>query len=367
MLNKEETFEKLMSIMPDGWEAKAEELGAFKRGRQIKTGADLLRLNLLYQTEGKSCGGTAALLNLSGRYKITKKAVYTRIINSVSWLRWLCENIYRRSKDIIEKPEWLGEKDVYLVDASDEPVYGSKKADYRLHYAINLFDLGMKEMHLTETKVGERLGNFVNFGKGDVVIGDRGYCSIKGIEHILSSGADYLIRYGTNRFNLYDEERNGVDVLKYFEGLAEGESSSVCLYYVVNKSEYKPVKICAIRKTEEAEAEGLRKLEETNKRKGRQGPSEAQRAYNRYVIIITSLEGTEASVLMELYRQRWQIELVFKRLKSLFGYNEIPVKKEQSAQAWFYGKLLLAAICETWGNKGRFSPCRQSNGGSSAS
>jgi hypothetical protein len=33
-----------------------------------------------------------------------------------------------------------------LVDASDEPVHGSDKADYRLHYAIGLFDLGMKEM-----------------------------------------------------------------------------------------------------------------------------------------------------------------------------------------------------------------------------
>ncbi|MDR3161280.1 MAG: transposase [Spirochaetaceae bacterium] len=36
---------------------------------------------------------------------------------------------------------------------------------------------------------------------------------------------------------------------------------------------------------------------------------------------------------------RWQIELAFKRLKSLFGYNEIPMKVEASARAWFYGKL----------------------------
>jgi hypothetical protein len=42
--------------------------------------------------------------------------------------------------------------------------------------------------------------------------------------------------------------------------------------------------------------------------------------------------------------------------QSLFGYNQIPSKVEASAKAWFYGKLLSAAFCETWANKARFSP-----------
>jgi hypothetical protein len=49
-----------------------------------------------------------------------------------------------------------------------------------------------------------------------------------------------------------------------------------------------------------------------------------------------------------------QIELVFKWLKSIFHYNEIPSKVEKSGRAWFYGKLLLAAVCETLVNQGRF-------------
>jgi IS4 transposase len=59
---------------------------------------------------------------------------------------------------------------------------------------------------------------------------------------------------------------------------------------------------------------------------------------------------------MELYRMRWQIELLFKRFKSLFNYDEMPSKKENTVKAWFYGKLLLAAICEALVNQGRFSP-----------
>ncbi len=84
--------------------------------------------------------------------------------------------------------------------------------------------------------------------------------------------------------------------------------------------------------------------------------SKAQIAYNRYVIIVTSIVDVAAELILELYRQWWQIEPVFKRLKSLFKYHEIPVHVEQSAEAWFYGKLLMAALCETLVNKGRFSP-----------
>jgi hypothetical protein len=55
-----------------------------------------------------------------------------------------------------EAPVWPGDRKVYLVDASDEPVHGSDKADYRPRYAIGLFDLGMKEMALTVTEQGEK-------------------------------------------------------------------------------------------------------------------------------------------------------------------------------------------------------------------
>jgi IS4 transposase len=74
-------------------------------------------------------------------------------------------------------------------------------------------------------------------------------------------------------------------------------------------------------------------------------------------VVATSFDETvSAERVLEVYRVRWQIELAFKRLKSLFHYNEIPVKLDQSARAWFYGKLLLAALCETIVNTGRFSP-----------
>jgi hypothetical protein len=84
--------------------------------------------------------------------------------------------------------------------------------------------------------------------------------------------------------------------------------------------------------------------------------SEAQRAYNRYVIVATSITDARPEMIPDLYRQRWQIEPAFKRLKSLFKYPEIPVQVEPSALSWLDSKLLSAALCETWVNGERFSP-----------
>jgi len=53
---------------------------------------------------------------------------------------------------------------------------------------------------------------------------------------------------------------------------------------------------------------------------------------------------------------RWQIELVFKRFKSIFGGGEFSARKESAVKAWFYGKLLIAILCETMVKEGHFSP-----------
>jgi IS4 transposase len=135
-------------------------------------------------------------------------------------------------------------------------------------------------------------------------------------------------------------------------GLEGGACGEVTLYYK-QQEVYKPVRLCAIRKAEEASdqrsaAKGVERLKVMNRMK-RHGkpPSEAQVANNRYVIVIMSLLETDAELILHLYRFRWQIELVFKRLKSLFEYNQIPSKVDISAKAQVYGKLLLAAFGET--------------------
>ena len=47
-----------------------------------------------------------------------------------------------------------------------------------------------------------------------------------------------------------------------------------------------------------------------------------------------------------MYRLRWQIELSFKRLKSLAQLGHLPKYDDRSSRAWLYGKLFLALLTE---------------------
>ncbi|GHV87580.1 putative transposase InsL for insertion sequence element IS186A [Spirochaetia bacterium] len=354
-------FERLLALMPEGWEAKAKELGALKRAREIKTPEDLLRLIFLYLTSGRSFAGTSAIIQIAEEYKLNKIAVWKRIKNSAEWLEWLCKTILRQAGLLAEKPAWLAGKVVSLVDASEVVLHGNHKKYYLLHYCLDLFTLAMRELKITDMKNGEKLRNFERFEKGTIVLGDRAYGTIPGMEYLRERGTDYVLRLRSGAFTLYDRHGAKRELLPWLSVLAEGESMSRDVCYKTEEG-YIPFRVCAIRKDAESEQAGLKRLKKENQRKrGGKAVSEAQSEYNKYIIVVTSLGEAEATAvqILELYRMRWQIELAFKRLKSLFQYNDIPVSLDQSARAWFYGKLLLAALCETLVNNGRFSPCEQ--------
>jgi hypothetical protein len=119
-------------MLPEGWEEKAKELGALQRAREIKTPEELLRLILLYLTEGKSMAGTSAITNLSGAAAMSKVAVFKRIQNSGEWLKWMCTHIYRNAGLLIEKPEWLKDRNVLLIDGSEDARGGAARSGYTL-------------------------------------------------------------------------------------------------------------------------------------------------------------------------------------------------------------------------------------------
>jgi hypothetical protein len=108
------------------------------------------------------------------------------------------------------------DREAYAVDAGDGPVHGSDKADYRLHYAIGLFDLGMKEMVLTGTEQGEKAGNFKSFGEGDIVTGDRGYCGKQGIEYLLGRGERFFIPVWDEEVSCVQPARRGSEGVGVF-------------------------------------------------------------------------------------------------------------------------------------------------------
>ena len=102
---------------------------------------------------------------------------------------------------------------------------------------------------------------------------------------------------------------------------------------------------------------GLRKdksvdalLRTLRKEAGRKGKQVRPRTleFARYVIVFTTFPEAAFSAVqvLEWYRTRWQVELVFKRFKSLAQLGHLPKYDDESAKAWLYGKLLVALLVE---------------------
>lgn len=79
------------------------------------------------------------------------------------------------------------------------------------------------------------------------------------------------------------------------------------------------------------------------------------RQYAEYVLVFTTLPEAEASVkqVLEVYRLRWQVELTFKRLKSIAQIGHVPKHDDQNSRAWLYGKLFVALLSQRLARVGK--------------
>ena len=102
-----------------------------------------------------------------------------------------------------------------------------------------------------------------------------------------------------------------------------------------------------MRKTQEAIRIAHKALRRQASKKGTQLQPQTLE-FAKYVILFTTfpIEAFPAASVLEWYRTRWQVELVFKRFKSLAQLGHLPKRDDESAKAWLYGKFLVALLVE---------------------
>ena len=356
------SINELTEYLPSNWKQLAVETKAFTRSRNIKTPEDLLALNMLYITNDGSFQMASNMMKMTRGISVNKNAAYKRITESGQWLRAMAEDLCKMQGAMIEKPTFLSGKNVKLIDASDETTKGKDKTTWRLHYVFDLFEFSCTHMELTTNKEGEKLTRYTlsTINKDDIIIADRVYCTMSGIEHLKAHEADFVLRFKSKAFILYDKEGNRIDLLSYIkhQSLTAFENTDIHCFYKLQTGELRPLRIVAMKKDKAAIDESKRKIERKVSKKQEKAVQLDTVELNEYVVLATSL-GCEQSLnceqslsytseqILELYRARWQIEQVFYRLKSLFGYGDVPSKNEKTVKAWFYGKLFLAALCES--------------------
>lgn len=66
-----------------------------------------------------------------------------------------------------------------------------------------------------------------------------------------------------------------------------------------------------------------------------------------YLMLLTSLPATVGTAeVLAAYRLRWQVELAFKRLKGLIGFDRLAARNDRLARSWLLAHLSLARLID---------------------
>jgi hypothetical protein len=351
----------LMKYLPADYEAASKSTGAMRRtGRVIDSPSDLMWLILTHLSQGQTLVNMSALSKASGLGQLSDVAFMKRLVNCGEWFKWILQQLSPASVADYLKPKGLCNYRVLAVDASDVNSGVSRfSKSWHLHFALEIFTLTSHEFKITDNKTGETLVNFTAT-KGDLFLADRVYVSKKGISHCLSHEADFILRLRSDAFLMYLDNGERADLLKLLSEVETNEAVDIPVY--VDLSDYglgmKKMRVCALRKSEEDIEKAMKRID--SKSKQHKKISDGAKQFNEYIAVITSLPyDINSDEVLAAYRYRWQVELYFKRLKSLLGTGEVPKKRAECMETWLNGKMILAVLFEVLLSMLDFSPPEQ--------
>jgi len=214
---------------------------------------------------------------------------------------------------------------------------------------FDLETLAIDYVELTDYKGGETLARFP-LKAGDIMVGDRGYAHRRGIFASLKAGADFLIRLNWQTVPLEQPSGKPFDLLEALRGLPDVAAGDFNIRVKRSAKDGIPAiaaRLVAIRKSEAAAEDARRKAIKERAKKGRTVDPRTLEAAG-YIFVLTSLSADDlcAEDALELYRFRWQIELAFKRMKSLLFLDHLPARDPPLARSFLYAKLLAALLLE---------------------
>jgi len=350
---------QLRAQLPAGFDVEqtARACGAFTRARGVRDADALLRLALGYGACGMSLRQGASWAGIAGIAQLCNVSLLTRLAKAAPWLGELLRALLA---DRVELPggRWAGHR-LRAVDATTICEPGADRTTWRLHVGYDLADGQVDQLELSDVHGAESLRRFT-WQPGDIALADRGYARPRDLRPVLEAGADVIVRTGWRSLRLLHWDGSPFDLFAALRAKRQSQwEVRVGIDEGTARAEPLPLRLVIRRKRRgEARAAQRRLLQDARKRGKRPDPNSLQAA--KYILLLTSLptHSFPTRAVLAIYRLRWQIELAFKRLKSLADLDTLPAKKPELARTWICARLIVALLAERIaGNPPDSSPC----------
>lgn len=322
--------------------ALAEQTGAFTRVRKIESAEVLLRLILIWAVAERSLMDTAAIAAEAGLADVSDVALVKRFAKAGDWLAALASELLVDAKSAL--PEGVR---VRVLDATAVTRAGKRETDRRLHLGMDLGSNRIDSIELTTAKGAESLERFAVHAK-EILIGDRGYGSRAGMAYVARQGAFFVVRFPWPAVPLESRGGESFSLLDALRSLPEANVGEYAVRFTGPDGKAVDTRLVAIRKSEPAASRARQKALRERTKKGRGAVDVRTLELAGYFFVLTNLPPEiSADGVLQLYRLRWQIEMKFKTLKSLFHLDNVPARNDESLRVYVLAKLLVALLIDS--------------------
>lgn len=323
-----ENWAYFRTLLPENLDESAAQTGALIRKRGIRDAEALLRILLAYGCTDLSLQSLAAWGKEGGLSDCTKEALFFRVRDSASWLSELLTQLLASLTQPINSGLRLR-----VVDATVLCGPGAKGTDWRVHAMSDPATGQLCSVELTDAHVGETFA-LHPLQPGDVALGDRAYATARGLHSVVQKGAYSIARLNPHAIRLCNPQRQVISLLARQDQVPRvGVISWDIVVPVPPDQATKSHKSWSLNK---AKAWVRARVVAARTRKG------------DVIWVLTTVPkdiATDAQI-MDAYRLRWQVELQFKRFKSLLDLDMLPTRAGPTARSWILARLLAAALID---------------------
>ncbi len=209
-------------------------------------------------------------------------------------------------------------KQEFAMDATRFTMDGTGEVA-RIHTLMQL-GTGLPVRTEVTDQHGAESATRIQVTKQALYLGDRAYGRASSISHIADSDGEFIFRISPSQIRIYSDEKckNKIRISDY---LTCDTVDRIC-WCSYKKKSYQ-VRLVGKLLPPEKQSETEIRVRRDSSRRGHQiQPSTV--LYSKWVLLVTSLMDVSGEYILEKYKERWQIELFFKRGKSALKFRKLP-------------------------------------------
>lgn len=339
---QEPAWQDLDAVFSQDLDQVARVTKAVVRERKLKGAAILLRLILAYAVCDWPLRLVGAWASLQGLAFLSDVALLYRFRQSTRFIGLLVMRLVQRRNNALSA---LAGVRLRLVDSMVISETGSQGTNWRLHASVDLGTMCLDGVTLSDAHTGESLAHFP-VRQDEIYVADRGHAFARGMGALLRQGAFLVVRTNWHNPPIQTEHGQPVRLIPWLKTLRQTQERRVSLH--TPQGDF-PIRLIA-RPLPPAEAQQAReRVVKQARKKGRPVSPDTYLAAG-FVLLLSNLPALtwDASRVAWLYRIRWQIELHFKRLKSLLHFDQLRAHDPRLVQTYLLGKLLAALLLDAW-------------------